>query len=287
MSSRNPNSILYGVDDVIERWLGIDAKDDYGAGTKKPRYGSTTAAINLSGKNLKQPFPAKELLDLISDNWTKGGKQQRSDENWRWNPKLEMEGNKGEKELEKIVAFLFGKSSWTNQIPVCSGLMPSGTEEGKRAIDLGRRISDDEFEFIELKFKPGKEGITGDSHPLYAALELLEYGLLYVFARSHKLIKKKTKNHDLSQARIVHLVVLGPEPWYQGYDFQWLSDSINGSLHELLKKDAQFCDLGLEMDFSFRQLSKNFIDSYPLLERAMESFRNDFSEYHEYQPVVK
>lgn len=283
MSSRNPNSILYGVDDVIERWLGIDSNDEYGAGTKKPRYGSTTAAIKLSGKKSSQPFPAREVLNLITDNWTKGGKQQRSARNWRWKPKLQMEGNKGEKELEKIVAFLFGKSSWTNQIPVCSGLMPPGTEEGKRAIDLGRRISEVEFEFIELKFKPGKEGITGDSHPLYAALELLEYGLLYVFARSYGLIKSRA-THDLSKARIVHLVVLGPELWYQRHDFHWLSDAINDSLRELLEDNEHFPDQELVMDFSFRQLSDKCIASYRLLQETIESFRQDFSEY---QLVVK
>lgn len=279
MSCRSSNSILYGVDDLIESWLEI-ASDKYGAGTARPRYGSTTAAKELSRKEEpSQPFPAKMLLGQITENWERGERQERSTENWRWKPMLEMEGNTGEKELEKLVAFLYGKSSWTNQIPVCSGLMPARdkdgkrSEEGKRAIDLGRKIDDGVFEFIALKFRISKKKkvITGDSHPLYAALELLEYGLLYVFARLN--LKPRGEDNGLSEARKVHLVVLGPQEWCRDYNFERLSETINCGLNDLLK------DQSFVMDFSFRQLSDCFIASYPDFLKAIGLFRKDFSEY--------
>jgi hypothetical protein len=279
MTSRNSKSILFGVDDVIEKWLGIADNDKLG---KQPRYQSIAAAKQLSGNkpSSKETFPAKQILNRIRTNWN-DEQRQGSKENWRWAPELLMSpSNKGEKELEKLAAFLLGESEWTNQIPVCSGLMPRS--EGGRAIDLVREISETTFEFIELKFKLTKGVVTGDRHPMYAALELLEYGMLYVFAREKKLIKTQKANLDLSQADTVDLVVLGPESWYGEYDFQWLADAINESLNELLNTNWCKPKQALKMRLCFRKLDKDFLEAYAHLKHSMELFRTSFPRY---QPV--
>lgn len=49
--------------------------------------------------------------------------------------------------------------------------------QGRRAIDLVHRIAPGHFEFIELK--------TGSNTPLYAAFEILGYGLSWCLARQH------------------------------------------------------------------------------------------------------
>ena len=285
MSSRNRNSILFGIDDVIETWLGINGDGKYGNGEGDPRYSSRTAALNLTEKSVDEPFPAKQILDGFQKRWEGGGSQGRSEQNWRWEPQLGLgPSNQGEKELEKLAAFLLGKSEWTNQIPVCSGLMPPPYEEGHRAIDLGRKISDNTFEFIELKFKLGNGNLTGDRHPLYAALELLEYGMLYVFARANELIKQR-QECDLSQAGTVHLVVLGPEAWYGEYsDFQWLANVINEGLNSLLNTEWCTPKQELVMSLCFRKLDEEFIEPYNQLQKGMESFRSVFPVY---QPAYK
>ncbi len=284
MSSRNPKSILYGVDDVIEKWLGITGNNDYGKGKKDPRYSSKTAAKKLTKQsvNVNELFPAKQILDKIQSNWDAGGKKRRSKENWRWEPRLKLDPrNKGEKELEKLAAFLLEESEWTNQIPVCSGLMPE-YDEVHRAIDLGRKISDNKFEFIELKFRLENGNLTGDRHPLYAALELLEYGMLYLFARANELIEK---SKDLRQAGTVHLVVLGPEAWYSEYnDFQWLANAINKGLDSLLKTEWCASKQEVVMSLCFRKINEEFIEPYNQLKKGIESFRSVFPVY---QPVYK
>jgi hypothetical protein len=99
----------------------------------------------------------------------------------------------------------------------------SGT---RRSIDLVRRVSADHYVFIELK-------IDSDN-PLYAAFEILGYGLAYLHARLHGLCGQGA--HDVMRAGRIDLVVLAPQSWFSylrrdgrrvAFDFGALIGAIN------------------------------------------------------------
>ena len=103
------------------------------------------------------------------------------------------------------------------------------------------------YEFIELK-------IASDT-PLYAAMEILKYGVLYIFCRhdvrASKLVDKES---ELMRAEKIHLQVLAPKEYYEGYDLAWLETSINHGLTNFLRLK----NLPGEIDFKFETFSLNF-----------------------------
>lgn len=266
-------SILDGIDNLIEEWLGIDGVAEYG---KSPKYSSKTAAMALSanGGPLKTSVESNllaRLLKRIQANWEQAGCHPPSSETWELGKEtwLSPENVSQEVILERLIVRLLDEK-WTNQVPTCSGLI-KGAQEGKRSIDLIRSCGGEEYEFIELKFKDGTDGRYGSNNPLEAGWEIIEYGLLYAHARQNKLRSES----PLMNAKAVHLVVLAPMGWYQiaptqRYEFGWYEDLVNAWLREWDVAKL------VRMDFQFQMLTKEFDALYnepkPLAE-ALQAFR--------------
>jgi hypothetical protein len=287
-------SVLNGVEEIIETWLGVAGLAKYGDSQQdpKPKYASKQSAIDLSAKggplgNTSDVNLLVELLDRIDANWKQGGCHAPSAETWEPGKEESLSpANKGaEVVLERLIVRLLNET-WTNQVPTCSGLIP-GAGEGRRSIDLVHDCGGGTYEFIELKFNDGTDGVYGFNNPLYAAWEILGYGLLYAHARRNGLRSES----PLMKASTIHLVVLAPAGWYleasdKPYQFKWLEDRINSWL-----RDDTFSKL-VKMDFQFQRFTKRFEEIYitPMpLPAAVQAFRQaDLREReHVYGPTAK
>jgi hypothetical protein len=115
----------------------------------------------------------------------------------------------------------------------------------RRSIDLVHKCGDKTYEFIELK-------LASDT-PLYAAMEILKYGVLYIFCRQDERVSRYIHIHEkenLLQAESIHLRVLAPARYYEKYDLAWLETSINSGLDNFLTQRR----FAFKMDFKFEIL---------------------------------
>ena len=270
------HGILKGIGHVIDKVLGVEAG---GA----PHYKHLESCRQLSDRPIEN-FDGAAFVESIyrelENNWT-GGKG--SAQNWRWEPRptltkgKEGAGHKGaEVPFERTIAILsemrhFGlKNVWTNQMPVASKL--TDEREGRRAIDLVHRCGDGIYDFIELKLP----GDNGNENPLAAAIEVLIYGLLYVFSRVHikELEYDPVKMEVLSDTtRQINLLVVAPQKFYvdrhkpgHNYDFGWFQQSLNRGLAASLK--ATHPNLGLSMSFQFEAIDDHFLKPDPNLDHG-------------------
>jgi len=216
--------IFDGVDDLIDRSLGITQ-----VGTASPHYRCKQAALGVLNRPVG--FNAAELLakisfqletNLNSENarWLVKGP---SKENWRWTKNLNwsLRAKVDEKTIEKLISQECGPD-WVNQVPTASGLLNHAGEKSC-SIDLVWRIREAEYEFIELKYR--------DSTPLFAAFEVVKYGMLYLLSRKHvSLLGYTIAFNPLLWAKVVHLVVLAPPEFYLQYKLKWLEDDLLSAL---------------------------------------------------------
>jgi hypothetical protein len=229
-----PNSsILAGVDKLIDAALRL----------KSGKYQDKTTCQLLSKGN-KLDFDGsiliQRILDQVKSNWH-GGKS-RSSENWRWKPNCKLKTKSEEIVLERWIVRTAKDSDWVNQVPVASGL--TGSAGGRRAIDLVHQCRDGRYEFIELKVGEGA------GTPLFAAMEILQYGVLYIFSRENASTLGYEETGMLG-ATGIHLKVLAPASYYEGYDLSWLEESINSGLAKFLAQGER----GFKMNFTFEFLS--------------------------------
>jgi hypothetical protein len=233
-------AIFDGVDDLIDRSLGTGH-----IGTTLPHYRHKTAALSLTSK--PTGFGIRPLMEAIANklfqNWSLGQEmrpRRASAENWRWEKKLWISNanTSMEKRCEKLVAAECGEN-WVNQVPTASGLI-NGTSERHCNIDLVHCAGPYDYEFIELKYD--------DSTPLFAAFEILKYGLLYVFSRDFmKELGYSFEEKPVLAARSVHLCVVAPANYYTGFHMKWLQDEINAGLRSFVTR-------GYRMDFHFESM---------------------------------
>ena len=160
-------------------------------------------------------------------------------------PTISAKNRSLEKRLEKAIAQDLGEE-WTNQMPTASGLVTSG--ERQRNIDLIHLRDVREFELIELK-------IESDT-PLFAAIEILNNGMTYLFSRRHReRLGYRESDQAPLWADVIHLRVLAPTGYFHGYNFGWLERFLNQSLAALMDP---VLDGSLRMDFSFERFSRSF-----------------------------
>ena len=89
-------------------------------------------------------------------------------------------------------------------------------------------------------------------------MEILQYGVLYIFSRINaKALGYDAKKIKLFGATGIHLKILAPAAYYEGYDLAWLEGSINGGLAKFLDQGVR--GFALEMDFKFDVLD---VDSF-------------------------
>ncbi|MBA3454215.1 MAG: hypothetical protein H0T42_14060 [Deltaproteobacteria bacterium] len=207
--------ILDGVDDLIDEALqvsNVGAAPHYKHKTSWNAVASRTALVDWHRL-------LERAAQRIQNNWD--GEACRGKENWRFtrNPTIDPENTSPEKRIEKGIVVHCG-DSWANQVPTCSGV--NNGNERHRCIDLafmeGARV-----ELIELKD-------TAGNNPLFTAIEVLIYGLVYRFSRVNRraLGYSETNNPLMFAPDHIELKVLAPTEYYRKYDASGLAGLESG-----------------------------------------------------------
>lgn len=192
----------------------------------------------------------------IHTNWSK--KPTRSKLNWKQRfvplPADTSKQKRGHSQsaevpLERAItkAFPLNTCMW-NQMPVASGLMEGSVMDKRRAIDLIYRPDEtkDVYEFIELKVANNKNDSLSD-----AAIEITEYGLIYLFSRRYR-DKLGYRERPVLDASHIRLRVLAETMYYKNWENVSYPpvNELNTALAKFLENHAS--ELGeLEMDFQF------------------------------------
>ena len=245
------SSILANVDPIIDRALGLT---NIGHKHKTSCRDLTETPV----KDLDVAALIEKIYGKIGHNWDSSTYHKRSKENWRFEKKrgISKKNDSPEVGLERAIINIprelwSDALDWVNQVPTASGLVDPSAD-GSRRIDLVHKCGDKEYEFIELK--------VGSDTPLYAAMEILKYGVLYIFAREHEEASKYIKKEqDLLQAKNIHLRVLAPASYYAECDLAWLEICIDRGLGSFLANRG----LSFQMDFKFETLSLTLTRSSP------------------------
>jgi hypothetical protein len=237
-------SILAGIGDLVDDWLKIEPKG------KPPHYRHRSAALELSRR--KAPITGTRAFmeacyARIHNNWLgaiDAGYSNPSRENWRWkrHPDLPRANKSPEIRLERSIVSACG-DNWSNQMPTASGLV-GPTADKRAAVDLVYREDLSTYSLIELK--------VNSDNPLFAAIEILMYGLLFVWSRDNQeKLGYDVKVQPVLAASSVTLSVLAPISYYSEYDLTTLSSTLNGGLVEFGERKAvtlgfEFCQLGAD-----------------------------------------
>jgi hypothetical protein len=240
-------SILTGVDGIIDRHLRITD-----IGTRPPHYNNKTSCIRLSEsrtKGFSSIDLVSEMLAQVESNWAVSPRNPYpgpSKENWRWEKKLDVASHNPSLEttLEKAAVRVLD-NSWVNQIPTASGLIDSSGDK-HRNIDLGHRTTVGRYELIELKLT--------SNNPLAAAVQLLCYAVLYLFARKHypaNLLHSK----ELLQAASINWVVLAPTAYYKPYRLGWLATALEEGLLYVANRHS----IPINFRLRFSRFPSNFV----------------------------
>lgn len=228
--------MLAGVDEMIDSVLGTNHK------------GKTLAmSLSVMPPGLDCTALIQRIYRRIEANWD--GSPCRSKELWRWRamPEISQQNMSPEKMLEK--AIVNTTNAWVNQIPAASGLLRE-YEERHTNIDLGHRVTPGHYELIELK-----AGANAET-PLRAAFQIVNYGMLYCFARLHRRDLELAPASPLLNATTLSLKVLGPREIYRGYRLGWLAGALDRALRQFSR--STFGE-GLEMRFGFESFPPEFI----------------------------
>lgn len=241
----SPAKILEGIDAVINSHLFADGRftPDYTYCQRQSCIAlSETAPMSLNGEKL-----VADMYQHIKANLDKRPVNRTpSPENWKLrstkNQDMRRPGAKNksaEVKLERAIVEEW-PNSWNYQMPIASGLFEEHSDK-RRAVDLVFDHKADHFDLVELKIK--------SDTPLYAAMEILGYGLVYLASRTDHSgnLKYKTADLPVLQAKKITLCVLAPAKYY---DYKgsllWLQVAINDGLKHLPTLD-------LKMDFRFEQ----------------------------------
>ena len=247
------SSILQGTWCVIDRFFGLEE-----VGTTIPHFKHKRSCLELSN-HPPQGLDGKTLLTTlyftIQTNWRESlYHKPPSKENWRVEPRdqLAEKNVSPEVTLERTI-IQASDATWGNQVPTSSGLTGPRCDK-VRNIDLVHNMGSGVWEFIELKVK--------SDTPLYAAMEILQYGLLFLLSRKHQEEFGYDKHSkELLQASQVHLKVLAPYEYYiprrssQPYQLKWLEAFLNDGLYGFLKDHNH---PPLHMDFQFEAFPLDF-----------------------------
>lgn len=253
------SGILQGVCGVIDEWFQIGAAPFGEVGhfyqSDNPMKLIQQCPPDRSATELSQNIHRK-----IADNFRNAKRRSTSKQLWRWKQNIGGKLGVGEVGLERSIIGLNSNSKdWVNQVPVASGLCGSNADR-KRSIDLVRKRGDCEFDFIELKLD--------DKNPLFAAMEILCYGVLYLFCRRNNKDIPFAPGSQLRDAKIVHLCVLAPAKFYPADERESLA-----KFETLLSRGVkEFAKDEVEMDFRFDQFPNRF--HWPTSKELREALEN-------------
>ena len=235
--------ILEGVKDLVDDWLKTEPKG------KPPYYRHRAAANELTRRNT--PISGTlAFLDaayaLIHQNWMNASyAKPPSKENWRWKRHLDLgpENKSPELKLERAIVNACG-DDWSNQMPTASGLT-SPTKDRRVAIDLVCRENATTYSLIELK-------VASDT-PLFAAMEILMYGLLFVWSKNNQEeLGYDLKTQPVLAANNVTLGVLAPSRYYEDFELTKLAYALNTGLVEFGQRNS------VALGFEFSQLGADY-----------------------------
>ena len=226
----------------------------------KSRYETKSGAREIL-KNLPEVPDLGKWFQAIKPDGPNSSKEL-----WKWRTKTVIadRNSSEEKIMEKAAARDLPTESWANQIVTASGLSHN-RGDGHRNIDLVNRTGPNRFRFIELKID--------SNNPVYAAVELLEYALLYWWARQHPEMQRKDgEDKGLLSATHIDMEILAPRKFYTGYDFISLrnfADVLTISFNRLTRGQ-----LTVRFKFAFFALpSKPVVWDRKSLEAALSSPR--------------
>jgi hypothetical protein len=182
---------------------------------------------------LSDPDFASTLFECFSrKQWQSPSSTARS--NWIWRSTItEYSESRAEVRLERKIVEAAGADTWSFQMSTMSGIFGDGSHQ-RRAIDLVHKAGPNEYAFIELKI--------GSNNPVFAAFEILGYGLAYCQARRHADVHSTPSTHDVLRARKIQLIVLAPFDWYcfhargqanQLFNLEPLEAALNAGLEHL------------------------------------------------------
>lgn len=231
-------SVLAGVPDLVDEWLSLSTRG------QPPHYRHRSAALALSrrGKSISgtEPF-LRAAFDRIHANWQTAreeGYSRPSRHNWRWRRHLEVspDNKSPEVRLERSIVRACGED-WSNQMPTASGLVGPTTDK-RAAVDLIERVESSIYSLVELK--------VGSNTPLFAAVEILLYGLLFVWSKEHRdELGYAGEGQPLLEAKSIRLEVLAPSAYYDAFALSDLSDALNRGLGAFGRTHS------LDLTFSF------------------------------------
>lgn len=263
-------STLNIVGDIIDETLGLIGDKRFG---KAPHYQHDESCLMLSREPVTD-FCAKALINDIYEKVKSNlhTDSNRSKENWRWKPnpaktdesKAVNRAKRLEVKLERMIIETL--KDWVNQVPTASGVMVKRSGNSG-SIDLVHRCGGGLYEFIELKVT------TKTNNPLYAAMEILQYGILYMLARQ---AMNAGEEKELLQAKAIQLKVLAPTTYYERFELDWLESAIKDGLKRFLKEK----ECGFLMDFNFEAFPENFnLSPFPTVEAIKEALDDRRSVY--------
>ena len=252
--SDSPTKILYGIDAVIDRHFFAE-EQFHGYRYFQKR------SCNAFTKNPPKSFDGAALItamyDCIENNLGKrpDGKTP-SPQNWRLRStndhhlvRPSSNNESAEVKLERAIVQQW-PANWTYQMPVASGLFDGHTDK-RRAVDLVFDHEDGHYDLVELKIK--------SDTPLYAAMEILGYGLVYLASRTDLAGNLNCKASDLPvlKANRITLCVLAPENYYGDSNLKWLEVEINDGL-------TRFATPDLNIDFQFQKFGNQLGNHLPI-----------------------
>lgn len=211
----------------------------------------------------------RRMLDRIKRNrstLTEAGEAARGKEMWRWEKQLTLgdDNTSLEVRIERAIAHLLDHD-WVNQVPVASGLTKANDK--RCSLDIVHRLGPSEFEFIELKALGPGSTPNETQTPLFAAMELLKYGLLFLYCKQNRelLFPNGIEGKPILKATRVHLEVLMTSNCYlhsekQGpFHIGWLNRLLRDGLSELNEEQRRTeAKHAVQIEFSFKELPKSF-----------------------------
>jgi len=221
--------LLEGADTAICRLLGIR------------HLGHKSALLEISQRTTVPAGTVDATYSRIASNWQlcrEAGIGSPSAANWRWRvPQLAISAHNSSPEVRLERALIaacerLGRSDWSNQVPVASGIAGAKAER-RRAIDLVHQRSPGHFELVELK--------VGSDTPLYAAFEIIGYSCIWLLSR----LDPPTPDNPLLAARAIDAVVLAPTAFYAPYRLDTLRQQLHDDLQRLGRKH------GVALSFRF------------------------------------
>ncbi len=199
-----------------------------------------------------------KMISQMEENHRKADPNYpRSLKNWRLERREKRsEENKSKEIILERLLVNDPDDTWYNQVPTSSGLFHTYACR-RNAIDLVHQLDESCYELIELK-------VDSDC-PVYAAREILRYGVIYLFTRIY-LGENAFANKKLSYAKHIRLVVLAPRKSFVEFmNFEGLS-VLEDKLNEGLSCYHQNQLPELRIDFQFQVFSDSFENEvYPNL----------------------